>query len=293
MDKKLLDIYSDYLIAQNHYATATGLSELLDGQISHDKITRFLNSKETTSKDLWEYTKPHIRKIEQDTGGVLILDDIIEEKTYTDENEIICWHYSHAKKRCIKGVNLLSCLVRYGDIALPIACDPVYKDVHFCDVKTKKEKRRSSVNKNEMFRSIIAQAVKNEIQFDYVRFPDGTASANSKLNFHNTYKESKAAAIQGFLQYAKEELSPKHVYVAADMFAWPIVACDDQDIGQFLPAIANVVDIICPMPYLDHFSNGSFNIDDPVEKPYDTLYAFTKISDEQLKSIKYPSKYLT
>ena len=95
----------------------------------------------------------------------------------------------------------------------------------------------------------------NEIQFDYVRFPDGTASANSKLNFHNTYKESKVAAIQGFLEYAKEELSPKHVYVAADMFAWPIVACDDQDIGQFLPAIANVVDIICPMPYLDHFSN--------------------------------------
>jgi len=40
--------------------------------------------------------------------------------------------------------------------------------------------------------------------------------------------------------------------VPADMFAWPIVACDDQDIGQFLPAIANVVDIICPMPYLDH-----------------------------------------
>lgn len=128
----------------------------------------------------------------------------------------------------------------------------------------------------------------NEIQFDYVRFPDGTASANSKLNFHNTYKESKVAAIQSFLQYAKEELSPKRVYVAADMFAWPIVACDDQDIGQFLPAIANVVDIICPMPYLDHFSNGSFNIDNPIEKPYDTLFAFTKISDEQLKSIKLP-----
>ena len=133
----------------------------------------------------------------------------------------------------------------------------------------------------------------NEIQFDYVRFPDGTASANSKLNFHNTYKESKVAAIQGFLEYAKEELSPKHVYVAADMFAWPIVACDDQDIGQFLPAIANVVDVICPMPYLDHFSSGSFGIEDPVENPYDTLYAFTKISNEQLKSIKYPAKYRT
>ena len=85
MDKKLLDIYSDYLIAQNHYATATGLSELLDGEISHDKITRFLNSKETTSKDIWEYIKPEIRKIEHPTGGVLILDDTIEEKSYTDE----------------------------------------------------------------------------------------------------------------------------------------------------------------------------------------------------------------
>lgn len=93
-----------------------------------NKITRFLNSKETTSKDLWEYIKPEIRKIEQDTGGVLILDDTIEEKTYTDENEIICRHYSHAKKRCVKGVNLLSCLVRYGDIALPIACEAICKD---------------------------------------------------------------------------------------------------------------------------------------------------------------------
>ncbi len=28
MNKELLDIYSDYLISQNHYATATGLSDL-------------------------------------------------------------------------------------------------------------------------------------------------------------------------------------------------------------------------------------------------------------------------
>ena len=126
MDKNLLDIYTDYLIAQNQHATATGLSDLLEGQISHDKITRFLNSKKLSSKNLWEYIKPEIRKIEQKVGGVLILDDTIEEKTYTDENEIICWHYSHAKGRCIKGVNLLSCLVRYGDIALPISYEPQF-----------------------------------------------------------------------------------------------------------------------------------------------------------------------
>ena len=85
---KLLDIYSDYLIAQNQYATAVGLADLLEGRISHDKITRFLNGKEFASKELWEHIKPEIRKVEQNVGGVLILDDTIEEKTYTDENEI-------------------------------------------------------------------------------------------------------------------------------------------------------------------------------------------------------------
>jgi len=168
MDKNLLDLYSDYLIAQNGYATATGLSQMLDGQISHDKITRFLNGKEFSSRELWEYVKPKIRTLEENTGGVLILDDSIEEKPYTDENELIAWHYSHAKNRCVKGINILSCLVRYGDIALPVSYEPICKDVSFCDIKTKKEKRQASVNKNKIFRAIIGQVQKNEIPFDYV-----------------------------------------------------------------------------------------------------------------------------
>jgi len=46
MAKKILDIYSDYLICQNKHATATGLSDLLSGDISHDKITKYLNSED-------------------------------------------------------------------------------------------------------------------------------------------------------------------------------------------------------------------------------------------------------
>ena len=53
MGNKLLDIYSDYLICQNKYATATGLSDLLSGDISHDKITKYLNSVDLGSKELW------------------------------------------------------------------------------------------------------------------------------------------------------------------------------------------------------------------------------------------------
>ena len=58
MGMDLLGIYYDYLISQNGYVNATGLSNMLDGQISHDKIKRFLNTGSSTSKDLWLYVRP-------------------------------------------------------------------------------------------------------------------------------------------------------------------------------------------------------------------------------------------
>ena len=52
---QLLDIYTDYLISQNKYATATGLSDLVDGDISHDQISRFLRKEVFGPKQLWNY----------------------------------------------------------------------------------------------------------------------------------------------------------------------------------------------------------------------------------------------
>jgi hypothetical protein len=194
---KLLDIYSDYLIAQNQYATAVGLSDLLEGRISHDKITRFLNGEELTSRELWEYVKPELGKIEEDRGGVLIIDDTIEEKPYTDENKIVCWHYSHSKGRCVKGVNLLSCLARYGDVALPIAYEVIHKDIIFCDVTTKKIKRQSSISKNQMFRSMINQAITNNVKFEYI-LADIWFGAKKNMEFiHYDMKKKFIFGIKG------------------------------------------------------------------------------------------------
>jgi hypothetical protein len=156
MPQGILDIYTDYLICQNQHATAIGLSNLLEGGLSHDQITRFLNRNEYSS-----YVKSDVRQHEQTTGGVLIIDDAIEEKPYTDENEIVTWHFSHAKGRCVKGVNILSGLIRYADIALPISYEVIHKDLRFCDIKTKKEKRQSSTTKNQLFRAMVKQAVNN------------------------------------------------------------------------------------------------------------------------------------
>ena len=36
-----IELYTDYLISGNGYATATGLSSMMDGSVSHDQITRF------------------------------------------------------------------------------------------------------------------------------------------------------------------------------------------------------------------------------------------------------------
>lgn len=182
--EKLLDIYSDYLISQNKYATATGLSALLDGEISHDKVTRFLNKEEFDSKDLWKYVKDRVGKYQQESGGILIIDDSIEEKPYTDENEIVCWHFAHDKGRNVKGINIISCLVRYGDVSLPISYDIVRKDVESSKEGTKKVKKTSSVTKNERFRALLEQAVKNRVNFEYVLADTWFCSKENMLMIH-------------------------------------------------------------------------------------------------------------
>jgi len=182
MKMDLLDIYSDYLISQNHYATATGLAAIFDGEISHDQVSRLLRSGEFGSKELWKYIKSDVRQHEQKHGGVLLLDDTLSEKTYTDENAVNCWHYSHAKNRHIKGINILSCMVRYGDVALPIGYETVKKDVVYSDIATRKQKRKSQISKNEMFRSLIQQAVKNHVLFDYV-LADNWFGSKANINF--------------------------------------------------------------------------------------------------------------
>ena len=190
MSCDILDIYSDYLIAQTNQATATGLSHLLDGSLSHDQITRFLNRKEFSSKNLWHYVKPKVRELEREARGILIIDDSIEEKPYTDENAIVSWHFSHAKGRCVKGINLLSCLARYGDTALPVGFEVVHKDIQFRDPKTNKEKRCSSITKNEHFRTLLKQARVNQIEFEYI-LADSWFGAKDNMEFINNELDKK------------------------------------------------------------------------------------------------------
>ena len=130
---KLLDLYSDYLISAFGQTTATGFSSLLDGEFSHDQVQRALASEEQTSADLWWVVKPHVRQIESEDGCWEIVDDSIAEKPYTDENDIICWHYDHSQQRTVKGINFVTCLYHSQGISLPVGFELVRKTERYTD----------------------------------------------------------------------------------------------------------------------------------------------------------------
>ena len=167
INQELLDIYSDYLISSFSYTTATGLSNMLDNQITHDKITQFLSVREYNSKDLWLLVKSKVREIETD-DGCIIFDDTIEEKPYTDENDIISWHHDHSKGRDVKGINILNNIYHNDNGTIPLGFETIRKTEVYIDSKTGKQKRKSPVTKNELFRQMFYQALKNQVKFLYV-----------------------------------------------------------------------------------------------------------------------------
>ena len=178
MKRDILDLYSDYLISSFGQTTATGLSNLVNGKISHDQVSRMLANPKITSKDWWLMVKPQVRKIEQ-PDGLIIIDDSTEEKPYTDENEIICWHYDHSKGRSVKGINFITALYYAQEVALPVAFEIVYKTERYIDKKTGTEKRRSKITKNEHARHMLQAVQQNKIPFKYVLTDIWFASAEN------------------------------------------------------------------------------------------------------------------
>ena len=179
-NKALLDLYTDYLISSFGQTTGTGLSALLGGSISHDRIQRFLSKQEFTSADLWHFVKPHVRAVEQE-DGCLIVDDSISEKPYTDENDIIAWHYDHSKGTTVKGINFLSALyhVPHLEVSLPVGFRLVRKTEQYVDPKDGKTKRRDPVSKNEHYQALLRQACHNLIKFRFVLNDVWYASADN------------------------------------------------------------------------------------------------------------------
>lgn len=188
-----LDLYTDFLLTTVHQATATELSRLVDGAISHDEITRLLTDNNFSSKDLWLSIKGLVREHETEEG-CLIFDDSIIEKKYTDESALICWHYGYCTGKNLKGINLLTGFYyshkpsQEHSLRVPVSFELILKTEHFCDVKTKKEKRKSLVTKNELLRQMVLQNIHNQLVFKYV-LADSWFGSSENMRFIHSKKK--------------------------------------------------------------------------------------------------------
>jgi hypothetical protein len=214
MNKSLLDLYTDYLISSFGQTTATGLSRLLEGEVSHDQITRFLTSPANSSAHLWRIVKPMLRQVEQD-DAVLVVDDSIEEKPYTDENDQICWHWHHSTQRNVKGINFLTALYVADQLSLPVAFDLVTKTETFVDAKTQKQKRRSQITKNARYRMLLQVVVHNQVRFRYVLNDSWYASADNMKFIHHDLKKDFLMPLKANRKVALSKQDKQHGHYQA------------------------------------------------------------------------------
>ena len=130
----------------------------------------------------------------------------------------------------------------------------------------------------------------DEIQFDYVRFPDGAKTYNKITEFPGRNDRDKDEAIADFLEYSRKELEPYNVNLGADVFGLITRTWDDypEDIGQTWILIGEHVDNICPMVYPSHYSTGWYNLENPNAHPYLVVKGAMEESIEKNSSMETP-----
>jgi hypothetical protein len=117
----------------------------------------------------------------------------------------------------------------------------------------------------------VARAGFNEIQFDYVRFPESFRSLPPQV--HPKAKGTRTDAIVAFLTEARRRLQPLGVVVAADVFGLSPNDPRDVAIGQQWEAVLANADHVLPMVYPSHyFPTHLKGVPRPNRMPYETVF---------------------
>lgn len=138
-----------------------------------------------------------------------------------------------------------------------------------------------------------AKAGFQDIQFDYVRFPEGFENQADSLTYNKgEYKNSQMSSgdqrvdtITKFLEYANKELKPMGVNVSADVFGYSALVENAPGIGQSFPKISKNVDAISSMIYPSHWSNGDFGLQAPDTEPYKTVNRYIQKENSLLDTL--------
>lgn len=141
-----------------------------------------------------------------------------------------------------------------------------------------------------------AKAGFKEVQFDYVRFPEGFEVWGDELNYDmGEYadldmedNEKRVKAITDFTAYAKEKLMPYGVEVSVDIFGYTASVIEAPGIGQNFPEISNNVDVISSMIYPSHWGISYFDIYQPDLYPYELVSEYIKVENALLATLETP-----
>ncbi len=108
----------------------------------------------------------------------------------------------------------------------------------------------------------------DEIQFDYVRFPEGQAAEQARdLGRIPATTDERAEVIGSFLAEARTRLAAQGCAVSAAIFGVVMSSPGDEGIGQTVEAVSASVDAVSPMIYPSHYGPGWIGFEDPNEHP--------------------------
>jgi hypothetical protein len=134
-----------------------------------------------------------------------------------------------------------------------------------------------------------------EIQFDYVRFPEGFENRDASLKYSlGDYQDiemdnvqKRVKAVTEFVAYARNELKPYDVKVSVDIFGYTATLPEAPGIGQNFSKISENVDVISSMIYPSHWTSY-FGIAKPDTEPYRLIVEYAKLENKKLGELKTP-----
>ncbi|MFC5712501.1 putative glycoside hydrolase [Thalassorhabdus alkalitolerans] len=140
-----------------------------------------------------------------------------------------------------------------------------------------------------------AQLGFQEIQFDYVRFPEGFENRYDVLDYdHGNYADSdddveaRVDAVSDFVAHARERLGGAYdVDVSVDVFGYAFTVENAPGIGQNIVKISENVDVISSMIYPSHWT-PHFGLDKPDLYPYELTDAYAQVENEVLGQLDDP-----
>ena len=109
----------------------------------------------------------------------------------------------------------------------------------------------------------------NEVQFDYVRFPDEPKEAMALAVFAaRKHGETQRAGVQAGIAILAHRIQALGVPVTFDIFGLTSAATGDLGIGQVWEDFVTVADVVLPMVYPSHYYRGSYGLAWPNAEPY-------------------------